>query len=143
MLIVRRFGVLEEAVEIGVGVAVNPEAHVEALEADFWQLLGEHFHIPRRLVRLVINNPQSPDLLIGQLVDRDARNFLHPEPFRRESAAVTDDDDAVLVDDDRLNEAELSDGFGDIGDLRFVVPLCVFGIRDQIIEFLFDNAHKK
>ena len=57
LLFVRRFGVLEEAVEIGVGLTVNPEAHVEAIEADFRQLLSEHFHVPRRFIGLVIDDP--------------------------------------------------------------------------------------
>lgn len=102
----------------------------EAFEVQLRQLLGEHLHIPWRFVRFVIDDPQCLDLLLSQLVDHDARDFIHPEPLRCQSTAVTDDDDAVLVDDDGLDEAELLYRLGDVGDLRFVVPLGVLAIRN-------------
>lgn len=69
-------------------------------------------------------------MLLGQFVDHDAGDFIHPEPLRCQSTAVTDDDNAVLVDDERLDEAELLYRLGDIGNLRFIVPLCVLGVWD-------------
>ena len=102
----------------------------EAFEVQLRQLLGEHLHIPWRFVRFVIDDPQCLDLLLRQLVDHDARDVIHPEPLRCQSTAVTDDDNAVLVDDERLDEAELLYRLGDVGDLRFVVPLGVLAIRN-------------
>lgn len=116
---------------------------IKSVELQFRKLFSEQLHIPRRFIRLVIDDPQGFDLLFGERVRRDAGGGVHPEFLRGEKPAVTDDNAAVFVDDKRLDEAELTYRLGDVGDLGFIMLFGVFGVGDEFRDFPFDDDHKK
>ena len=66
--------------------------------------------------------------------------MAHADQLRRGEAAVAGDDTVVLVDQDRVCEAELPDGFGDLLDLLFRVGARVVGAGIEDSGVLVDDG---
>lgn len=96
------------------------------------QLGGQQVEIPRALVGFVVHKTQGVHLLRRQIIDADAGHLNHAQLFRRQGAAVPDDDNAVPVYHDRLHKAVLPDALCHVSHLRGVVLFGVGSIRRQL-----------
>ncbi len=116
-------------------VKVEVEVHLLQLG----QLADQLVVVPGRQRRgLVVREPVRLDLGRRQAHGHVDRDRVQAQLQRRLVARVADDDDAVLVDHDRLAEAELADRRGD-GVHGGVVPPGVVLVRtDAVDRSLFD-----
>ena len=110
----------EQAFEFGI---VEPdEIEVEVLGGQGAQFARQHLLVPpRALGDPVVGNRQRPALNVGQMIEAHNGNIGETKLSCRQYAAVTRDDGALLVDQNRIHEAEFSDRPGDLGDLRLRV----------------------
>jgi len=96
------------------------QVHVHA--AQFGELDGQQFHVPRGQVRdLVVGDAIGPDLRRGEVGRHVDGHGLQSQLLRRLPARMADDDDPFGVHDDGLPEPVLPDGPGDGLDSAVVV----------------------
>src|SRR5699024_9769201 len=65
----------------------------------------------------VVRNDIGFLLRLGEMVSKDARNFLDAFFFGSKNTTVTSDNAKVTVDDDGINKAELPEGRAELRDL--------------------------
>lgn len=114
---------------------------IKSTEIQFRQFIRQEVEIPRTLVGFVIHQPQRVHLFRRQTLDADARNFTQAQLLCRQDAAVADDDHAVGVDHDRLDESVLPDALRHVGHLAGIVLLCIGGIGDDVRQPPHLNFH--
>ncbi|GJD81227.1 hypothetical protein NBEOAGPD_4473 [Methylobacterium gregans] len=113
---------LAELLQLRLAEAEAGEVEVEVAGVDRGlqrlQLLGQHLLVPAGVQRdPVVGQHQRGALLLGQAGDPDARDAVEAEPARRGHAPVAGDDDAVVVREDRVGEAEALDRGRELRDL--------------------------
>jgi hypothetical protein len=84
--------------------------------------------------QLVVGDHQGAALGIAQMVENDHRNRVDPELLRRQQAAMPGNDDIVRTGQDRVGEAELGNGCGDLCYLLVRMRPRVPGVGHQLLD---------
>lgn len=114
--------------------AADPEIDLGGLEADHLQVevevhLGQALQLDReqvlvpasKLGEAVVGDHEGADLGLGEVLELEGRDRLHPELLRGANSAVAGDDRAACVDQDRVREPEGLDRLSNLADLFFAV----------------------
>ena len=100
----------------------------------FRHLNGEKLLVPACVhCHAVVGKDVGFLLCIGQVVNVDTRHFRDAFLLRRHQATVTCDDIVFPVDDDRIDEAELTQRGTELLDLLRRVGAGVVYIRDELV----------
>ena len=137
----RRCGIVVVLNSLIAQLRLKPPLEIERRQIQLRQLGSQQVEIPRTLVGLVVHKTQGVHLLRRQIIDADAGHLNHAQLLRRQGAAVADDDHAVPVYHDRLDESILPDALCHVGHLAGIVLLCIGGIGDDIRESPHLNLH--
>ena len=82
------------------------------------KLDGQDLFIPARLLgEPVVGDHVGALLFLAHVREANGRHLAHAEQLRCLDAAVAGDDEAILVDEDGIVEAERRDAVGDLADL--------------------------
>ena len=132
-----------EVGEVHVFGQVEPErAHVDVLDGVQF-VLQDGVQPSAQVVRFVVGEPVRPDLLLGEHVGDRYRHRLGSHLERRFVPRVPRDDDAVLIDDDRLLPAELLDAGPHRRHGGIVVSGIVFvGRHTPDVPFLYSHLYQ-
>ena len=118
--------------EPAVGHLIHPEAEVRhVVGRQVLDLQRQQVQIPaRQLRRLVMRQRVGPPLLVGQIVEPDARDGLHSQLSGCHNAAVALDYDIIRTPDaDRIPEAESLYALRDRSHVQRLVLPGVFLVR--------------
>jgi hypothetical protein len=127
----RRFG--EQRLDLGPLEA--GERQVVAGIRQLGQFQREPFLVPAGVQRqAVVGEHQGALLRRREVREFNDRHLLEPEPACCGQPPVPGDDAVVTIDQDRVGEAELRDGSGDLGDLRLAVRARVARVGDQRLD---------
>ena len=107
------------------------EIKVKPLEIQPFNILRQQIQIPRAFVELVIQDPVFLDLLVSQVIGDQARNFLLLEFLGGKQPAMADHDNAIFVDNKRLQPTQFLDGLSHVVDLPLIMRFGVLLIRRQ------------
>ena len=112
------------------------EGEIEVEAHQRLELLPEALAVPGRELREpVVGDHEGAASALGEMVERDRRNFGKAEAPRREDAPVAGDDPAVGVDQDGHVEAEGFDAVGDAADLPGGMKAGVARIGRQSVDW--------
>ena len=114
---------------------------IKPTQVDLFQFLDEDLRRPRRLVGLVVDDPERLDLVLRQILHLHAWHRSHAEELRRLKPAMPDNEHVVFIDYHRLHEPEALDALGDILHLGLWVFLCVVLVRDNVVYVFFVYLH--
>ena len=117
------------------------KSEIKRPQINLGKLHIQEIEIPRALVCLVIHDPQSINLLVGEVINTKNGHGAHLELLCRHQAAMANHHDIVAINHDRLNKSVLTDRLGHVGDLRFVVFLGVFVVGFQLARSFIHNIH--
>ena len=110
----------DENIDLGGLEAGKGKIEVEIDREKFLQLDGEDLPIPAgKLRKAVVGDDIGADLFLRQIRKAEGRHGLHPEEPRCLDPAVSGDDTARSIDQDRIGKSELFDTVGDLPDLLF------------------------
>ena len=125
----RRFGSLDEKIDLGH--LKSGRRHIE-LDGDLDQMLQfdrENIGIPAGSRRqLIVSQDVRAFLVVAEMLDADSRNLSHADSLGCGDPSMASDNHAVLVNQDRIDEAERLQAVGDQFDLALRVGASVAGI---------------
>jgi hypothetical protein len=87
--------------------------------------------VAKRHDQPVVGEDVGPLLRLGEVLEPDRRHGVEAKHFGRLDPAMAGDDAAVLVDQDRIVEAERGDVCRDLGDLLCAMGAGVAGVGPQ------------
>lgn len=123
------------------GTTESCEVDVEAYVMELFQLCHDQLHVPFGLVEFVVGETVGFDLFFWE-VEFEHGHYVEAQLVSRKVSSVSDDDDACLIDDDGLVEAELLDGAHDCLHLVVAVTLGVLAIRLYLGEWSLGHLHR-
>ena len=83
---------------------------------------------------LVVRQDVGAYLIVAEMLDAESRNLRHAQPLGRGEPSVASDNHAILVDQDRVDEAERLEAVADQFDLALGVSASVAGVGLEAFE---------
>jgi len=100
----------QQLVHLGRGKAGDLQIEAELEGIEFLKFDSQHLCIPAGILcDAVVSKGVGPQLGRVEVVDRNDGHVGHAQQLRGSMAAMTGDDRAFVIDDDRVGEAELAD----------------------------------
>jgi len=111
------------------------QVEVEVQFGEQLEVPGEHHLVPAAVLgQSVVGDGKGPRLFGGQMLEADDRDFAPAELATGHDPAVTGQNLAIAVNQDRRIERERLDAPGDLPNLRRLVQPCVLGIESEPVE---------
>jgi hypothetical protein len=118
-----------------ISTVSKPVKPSRAITGKKLELFGQDDLIPAAVEgELIVGDREPTALSFTEAADGDRRHFRQAGLQRRCEAAVASNDATCLVDQDRIVEAAVGDGGGDLGDLLLRMGAGVSRIRPQFAD---------
>ena len=111
------------------------ERYIEVHALQGFHLDAQHFLVPARIEREAVVCEDVRFLLrFRQMLGKDARHALHTLRLGGGNTPMPCEDATLLVDDDGIDEAELTQTAAQLVDLLRRMRPCIVGIRHELVD---------